>query len=94
MTQTPEGLQQGGAEHTSSQMDAWSIEKLKAKITKTRSNLEEARALELAARIRYAEQRTPEAETALRAHRDEAARIHRRYVKLLDELERRSETYP
>lgn len=78
----------------SEQISAWSTMEIKAEVGETISDLEKARALELSARIRNAEERTPEAETALQYRRDKVARIHKRYTRLLDELEARSETYP
>lgn len=78
----------------SEQISTWSTMEIKAEVGETISDLEKARTRELAARIQSAEERTPEAETALQYRRDEVARIYKRYTRFLDELEARSETYP
>lgn len=78
----------------SEQISTWSTMEIKAEVGETINDLEKARTQELAARIRNVEERTLEAETALQYRRDEVARIYKRYIRLLDELEARSETYP
>lgn len=94
MTYTPERCSGGLQNTVPAQMAAWSTGKVKAELGQTMRDLEEARRSELAARTRSIEERTPESEATLQMRREEVSRVHRRYIRLLDELEARSESYP
>lgn len=99
MTQSPERQPEhvqgaGVQEFVPAQMAAWSTEEIKAELGRTIRDLEEARRSELAARTRSTEERTPESEVTLQMRREEVSRVHRRYIRLLDELEVRNESYP
>ncbi len=94
MTQTPERRRKSRRNNVAEQISTWSTMEIKTEVGDMIGDLEKARTRELAARIRNAEERTLEAETALQYRRDKVARIYKRYTRLLDELEARSETYP
>lgn len=99
MTQSPERSTeyvQGPAsrDFVPGQVAVWSTEEIKAEVGRMMRDLEKARWSELAAGMRSTEDRTPESEATLQTHREEVSRVHRRYTRLLDELEVRNETYP
>lgn len=94
MTQTPERQTWRVQDAVLAGIGTWSTEEIKAEVNGTISDLEKARTLELSARIRSVEERTPESEVALQTRRGEVSHIHKKYIRLLDELEVRGETYP
>jgi hypothetical protein len=65
---------------------------LRAEIAESLQELDTARKLEQAARIRHARENTPETEASYAARRDEAERVYERYRQLLKEFARRIES--